>query len=186
MRQKLDFLRQTFRNLRSTGSVTPSSRYLCKAIVDNIDPARAKCVVELGPGDGVVTQHILDRLPADGRLFVFEINEAFVEHLRERFHDERLVVIHDSAAEIGTYFEKYGVDGVDYIISGIPFVVLPEALVESIVQTCRKWLHPGGTFIQFHYSPLLLPLYKRIFGNADTEVVPLNLPPAIVIRCIKG
>jgi phospholipid N-methyltransferase len=171
--------------MRSTGSVAPSSRYLCKAIVEKIDPSKARFVVELGPGDGVVTQFILDRLPEDARLFVFEINARFVEQLKERFDDPRLVIIHDSAELMGAYFEQHGIQAVDYVISGIPFVMLPESLAESIMAVCKQWLRPGGVFIQFHYSPWLLSFYKKIFGNVETDVVPLNIPPAIVVRCTK-
>lgn len=185
LRHHIDFLKQSFRNLRSTGSVTPSSRYLCRAIVRKIDAVKAKVVVELGPGDGVVTQHILDRLDPDAKLFIFEINDTFIAHLKARFDDPRLIVVHDSAENMGFHFSLYEIDQVDYIISGIPFVMLPEHLVVEIVQTCKKWLKPGAVFIQFHYSPLLIPLYRRIFGNAGTDLVPLNIPPALVVSCVK-
>lgn len=184
--QRFDFLRETFRNLRSTGSVAPSSRFLCRAIAGKIDPSLAKVVVELGPGDGVITHYILKRLHPDGLLLIFEINEVFVKKLYTAFqHDKRVVIIHDSAENMGRYFERLDIETVDYIISGIPFIMLPEILARQITSACLHWLKKGGRFVQFHYSPLMLHFYKRVFGNMNVDVVPLNIPPALVVCCEK-
>ena len=171
--------------MRLTGSVSPSSRFLCRAVANKIDPAKAKTVVELGPGNGVITRFILDRLSPQARLVIFETNPVFVEKLRTTFDDPRMTIVHDSAENMGLHFQKLGISEVDYFISGIPFVMLPESLTESITKACMSWLREGGRFIQFHYSPLFLRLYRRVFGNLSVEIVPLNIPPAIVISCEK-
>ena len=184
--QRLDFLRESFRNLRSTGSVAPSSRFLCRAIAEKIDPLRAKVVVELGPGDGVITHFILKRLQPDAQLLIFEINEAFVKKLHIAFqHDKRVVIIYDSAENMGVHFQKMGIETVQYFVSGIPFIMLPESLAESITAACIQYLTPKGKFIQFHYSPFMLGFYRRVFGKVEIEVVPLNIPPALVVSCEK-
>lgn len=178
-------MRESLRNLRLTGSVAPSSRFLCRAIVSKIDPEKAKVVVELGPGDGVITRYILDRIKPDSQLVIFEINPVFVEKIRKDFHDPRITIIHDSAENMGVHFQSLGIEEVDYFVSGIPFVMLPESFTEQISQMCKEWLQMSGKFIQFHYSPLLYGLYRRVFGNARVEVVALNIPPAIIISCTK-
>jgi len=183
--RRLYFLRESFRNLRSTGSVAPSSRFLCRAIVGKIDPEFTKTVVELGPGDGVITRFILERLNPDARLVIFEINEVFVEKIRATFDDPRLTVIHDSAENMGVHFQKMGIETVQYFVSGIPFIMLPESLAESITAACIQYLTPKGKFIQFHYSPFMLGFYRRVFGKVEIEVVPLNIPPALVVSCEK-
>lgn len=185
VKQRIEFLRESLRNLRLTGSVAPSSRFLCRAIVSKIDPEKARVVVELGPGDGVITRFILDRLKPDSQLIIFEINPVFIEKMRTHFHDPRITIIHDSAENMGTHFQSLGIQEVDYFVSGIPFVMLPESFTEQIIQMCKNWLPTGGKFIQFHYSPLLFGLYRRVFGNARVEVVALNIPPAIIISCKK-
>lgn len=183
--QRVQFLRESLRNLRLTGSVAPSSRYLCRAIVAKIDPGKAHVVVELGPGDGVITRYILERLHTDCKLVIFEINETFVERIVDRFSDHRLIVIHDSAENMGAHFKHLGIESVDYFVSGIPFVMLPESLTESIIQTCRRYLTDSGKFIQFHYSPILLGFYRKLFRKVKVDLVALNLPPALVVSCEK-
>jgi phospholipid N-methyltransferase len=186
MTTRIDFLRESLRNLRNTGSIARSSRYLCRAIVGKIDPAAARVVVELGPGDGAITEYLLRRLGPDTRLIVFEINDVFVEKLRRAFPNEpRLLLIHDSAENMGEHFKTLGISEVDYFVSGIPFVMLPEALAASITGKCHEWLRQGGLFVQFHYSPLLLGFYRRVFGNASVDFVPLNIPPALIVSCEK-
>lgn len=165
--------------------MAPSSRFLCRRIVEKIDPLQAQVVVELGPGDGVITRYILDRMPASSRLLIFEVNEVFVEKLRNTFEDPRLTLIHDSAENMGAHFAEHGIESVDYFISGIPFILLPEELALSITSLCKKWLRTGGRFIQFHYSPLLLNFYRKIFGNANLDFIPLNIPPAFIVYCEK-
>lgn len=184
-KNRIEFLRESLRNLRSTGSVAPSSRFLSRAVASKIDPAKARVVVELGPGDGVITRFILNRLQADTQLVIFEINAVFVEKIRANFHDPRMTIIHDSAENMGEHFRAMGIEKIDYFVSGIPFVMLPESLTERITGECKNWLRVGGRFVQFHYSPLLLRLYRRVFGNIDVEIVPLNIPPAIVVSCEK-
>ncbi len=167
------------------GSVAPSSRFLCRAIASKINPEKARVVVELGPGDGVVTRFILHRLNSDAKLIIFEINAVFIEKIRANFNDPRMTIIHDSAENMGNHFKELGIGEVDYFVSGIPFVMLPETLTESITRMCKDWLRVGGRFVQFHYSPLLLRLYRRVFSNLNVEIVALNIPPAIVISCEK-
>ena len=181
----VEFLRESLRNLRTTGSVARSSARLCKALLEHIDPSRAKIVVELGAGDGVITEHLLALLPPDARLLVFEINPVFIEKLRRNFQDPRILLLHDSAENMGRHFDLESIDAVDYIVSGIPFAVLPEALAGQIIDECCNWLRPGGWFVQFHYAPHLFNFYKQRFGNAHIKFVPWNIPPAFVITAEK-
>ena len=183
--RRFEFLRESLRNIRSTGSVAPSSRFLCRAIVGKIDPESSNTVVELGPGDGVITRYILDRLKPDSRLVIFEINAVFVEKIRKNFDDPRLTVIHDSAENMGLHFKEMGIETINYFVSGIPFIMLPESLAENITAKCLHFLCPKGKFIQFHYSPFMLGFYRRVFGKVEIEVVPLNIPPALVVSCEK-
>lgn len=183
LHQRFHFFRESIRSLRTVGSVAPSSRFLCRSIAEKIDPLQAQVVVELGPGDGVITRYLLRRLGPQAQLLVFEINPVFVEKINREIQDPRLSVIHDSAENMGQYLAINGIDTVDYIVSGLPFVMLPEALAFNIINNCRRQLRSGGLFIQFHYSPFLVGFYRRIFGNASVDFVPLNFPPAIVISC---
>ena len=100
VQSRLRFLKQWVRNPRELGSITPSSRYLTREVVDRIDFSRARYIAELGPGTGVFTQAILDRLAPDGRMLAIDTNAGFVEHLRREIPDRRLQVVEASAERV--------------------------------------------------------------------------------------
>ena len=171
-----EFFRESVRNLTTVGTITRSSDFLCKRMIKHVDFDNAETIVELGAGDGVITKHILGSMRQETSLIVFEVNPSFCEELR-KINDERLVVVEDSAENMG----KYVKNEVDYFVSAIPFVMLPKSLTYSILNICKNALASRGKFIQVHYSLMTKNIYKKIFGNVKVNFVPLNVPPAFVL-----
>lgn len=184
MKATLSFLKESIRNLRTTGAVVRSSKFLVREMLKPINFKQAKVVVELGAGDGAVTFEILKKLQPQSRLLCFEINSQFCDILRE-IDDDRFILIEDSAENLHEYLKKLAIEEVDYIVSAIPFVALPDDLSTNIVQGCYNVLKKNGLYIQFHYSTLIKKMYETIFGNIDIVFVPLNIPPAFVMICEK-
>src|SRR5258708_30502229 len=89
--------RNLFRNPRMRGSIVPSSRFLIKQLLEPIDWAQARVIVEYGPGVGGITAEILRRMRPDASLIAIEINPEFVSFLRSPPEDELLHVVHASA-----------------------------------------------------------------------------------------
>ncbi len=179
------FFKEGIKNIRTTGSITPSSRFLCKKMVDKVDFSTSKFIVELGAGDGVLTEYILAGMGKDTRLMVFEINPKLCKIIRERFEDDRMILIEDSAEKLPEYIQKHQLPDVDFVVSALPFTSLPKELAPKIVSTCQKSMRKGGKFIQMHYSLILRKLYKNIFGNLKVDFTPMNVPPAFVFVCEK-
>ena len=139
-------------------------------MVKHVDYSQAKLLVELGAGDGVITKHILDRMEKDTILLSFEVNAEFCKLLRE-IDDPRLVVIEDSAENLEKYLKEHNFEHIDYVISAIPFVTLPDELSLNIIGECERFLKKGGLFIQVHYSLLVKKFYQKIFGNVSVNFV---------------
>ena len=99
MTTSLSFLKESIRNIRTTGSVVRSSRFLVREMLKPVDFKQAKVIVELGAGDGVLTREILKKMHANARLLCFEINPEFCKILNE-IKDKRLILIEDSAENI--------------------------------------------------------------------------------------
>ncbi len=180
----IEFFKEGIKNLKTIGTITRSSKFLCAKIVGLSSLENAKCIVELGAGDGVMTTHILDRMPQDAKLFAFEINPKFCATMR-LIQDHRLVVVEDSAEHLRAQLRDHGFEEVDVIFSALPFVVFPDEVAQSIVQTCYDKLKPLGQYFQIHYSLLERKLYKKIFGHVDIKFQLLNLPPAFILTCLK-
>ncbi len=180
----MQFLKEGIRNIRTVGTLTRSSKFLCRNVVRHVDFARAKVIVELGAGDGVITRHILQHMAPDARLLAFEVLPSLAAVLRT-IDDARLIVINDSAEYLGKYLERYRLDGIDAVVSAIPFVALPDELAYRIVGECKKYMKPGAPYIQVHYSLLAKKIYEDIFGKVKVHFVPLNVPPAFVLVAEK-
>ena len=186
MDSRLSFLKQWAKNPRELGSITPSSRFLTREVVDRIDFARARHIAELGPGTGVFTQQMLERLAPDGRLLAVDTNAGFVEHLRREIPDHRLQVVLASAERIDELVREAGWPEVDAVVSGIPYSLLPKPVMRGILEATRRSLGDHGLFVGYQYSRMLRPHLLDVFGNVHYRSVLLNVPPAFVYTCRVG
>lgn len=177
---KIKFLREGLKDLKTVGTLTRSSRFLCKKMVKQVDYSDARYIVELGAGDGVITKYILEEMSDDTKLMAFEVNDKFCDNLRD-IPDDRLIVIEDTAEKLPSYMEEHGFDQLDAVLSAIPFVVIPDDVSYEIIEQCRDNMRDGSPYIQVHYSLLTRKMYKKIFGNVDVNFVPFNIPPAFVL-----
>jgi phospholipid N-methyltransferase len=179
----IKFFKESVKNLKTVGTITRSSKYLCKGMIKPVDFSTSKVIIELGAGDGVVTEHILNEMAEDAILLSFELNHKFCEQIRKKIKDKRLILIEDDASKIPEYLEKHNLKDVNAIISAIPFTILPEEVTKQIVNTCKDVLKKDGIYVQIHYSLIPKKIYKNIFGNIDINFIPLNVPPAWVMVC---
>lgn len=181
--ETLLFARNFLQHPRMLGSLIPSSRFLVDRLLGKVDWKRARTIVEYGPGVGTITAHILARMSPEARLVAFEMNEDFVGYLRRTFPDPRLHVVHGSAENVQRELELLQLQGADYIISGIPFTTMPEALREKIMRESREALNPGGAALVYQFTRAVLPYLKSHFVKIDQDFEPLNILPARLFYC---
>jgi len=165
------------------GSVFPSSRFLIQRILDRIEWTATRVIVEYGPGVGNVSHELLHRLRPDGRLILIEMNMEFVSLLRKRFSDQRVTVVHGSAADVRSILEECGVDRADYVISGIPYSTIPVELRRRILRESRAVVGERGEVIVYQFMRTILPQLRSCFGQVVEEFEPLNIPPARLWYC---
>jgi phospholipid N-methyltransferase len=193
---RLVFIREFLRKPAQLGSMFTSGKALSRKMIEGIGIEHARAVVELGPGPGPVTEQILDRIPAPPgcRFVAIEFNPELAAALRERFPD---ITIHvGNAADIRTICADEGIlpGTVDCIVSGLPFLLFPEALQRSILTEIRAMLRPGGYLSQVTLGSEVLPntrkfrkLLEEFFpGVKRAGPVIANVPPAFVYRCRKA
>jgi phospholipid N-methyltransferase len=185
MRYRETFLSQSLKNIKTVGTITRSSPYLCKEIIKQLTWTEPLIILELGAGDGVITKHILKKMSSDSKLISLEINPVFCEMLNE-IKDKRLSIICVDALHLDLILSKFHIHQVDHVISAIPFVILSEENAIKIIQICHERLKDGGKFIQVHYSLLTKKLYERVFGFVQVKFVPFNIPPAFLLSMQKS
>jgi phospholipid N-methyltransferase len=183
--ETLLFAKNFLQHPKMLGSLIPSSRFLVGRLLSKIDWARARTIVEYGPGVGTISNHILGRMSPQARLIVFEMNEDFVDYLRRAFPDPRLHVVHGSAENVGRELARLELDGADYIISGIPYTTMPEQLRGKIMQESREALNPGGAVLVYQFTRAVLPYLRTYFNQVYQDFEPFNILPARLFYCTQ-
>ena len=181
----LVFARNFFKNPRMLGSLIPSSRFLVKQLLRNVDWENARVIVEYGPGVGTISGDVLKRMRPDATLVVFEINDEFVKVMKQRFPDPRLRVMHRSAADIQIVLRELNLGPADYVISGIPFTMMTEADRQAVVANTHAALRPGGSFLVYQFSSRVRSYLEELFGQVREQFEPRNILPAKLFHCVK-
>lgn len=175
--EKLLFLYKFLRSPKSIGSITPSSRFLTRAMMQAIDWSHVRTIAELGPGTGVFTQYIANHKQPDCQVYVFEKDDSMRKRLE---HDYPSFNFYESASNINEIQDIKNRGGLDCIISGLPFMNFPQDLRDHIMQGVEEALVPGGLFIAFQYSTQMRRQLDERLERRSIRFVPLNFPPAFV------
>jgi phosphatidylethanolamine/phosphatidyl-N-methylethanolamine N-methyltransferase len=146
-----------------------------------VDPLGTGPVVELGPGTGAITEALLQRGVAPGRLVLVEFDAAFCALLRRRFPGTR--VIQGDAYHLAQSLHAILDRPAEAIVSSLPLLNKPERERVSLLTDAFELMAPDGCFIQFTYGMLSPVPRKNATLAFNAEVSPpvwLNLPPARV------
>ncbi|MEE9349137.1 MAG: methyltransferase domain-containing protein [Flavobacteriaceae bacterium] len=186
MKTKKAFFKEAVKNIKTSGTIVPSSRFLIKKLLKEIDFNNISVIVEFGPGNGNVTKEILNRMHSNSKLICFEINDEFFNHLKQ-INDDRLILVNESAELIENVINKLNIKEVDCIISSLPLSNIPKNVVDKILQNSKKVLKNNGQFSQFQYSPYCYKKIKKIFKseNVKLQFEAINFPPAFIYNCVK-
>ena len=205
----IQFLSIAFRNMKTVGTICPSSPALSRELAAAaIEAEHPKRVLEVGPGTGPVTREVLRCLRPGDVFDIVELSSDFCRDLedkvlvpwrarnggaRVRLHN---VSIQDVELEAASY---------DCVVCGLPFNNFEHELVGAIMHRMLDLLRPGGELSYFCYLGAKamkgsvsdergrdnLRAIKRLedelhLTHAGTrKVVLANLPPAEVRRLRK-
>jgi phospholipid N-methyltransferase len=170
---------------KKIASFAPSSRFMARKIIDGIDWANARTIIELGAGTGPITAELVKKARPDTKLIVIELDPTLCGRLQARFRDvPNVEVILGDATKFGEILAARGIPKVDHVLSGLPLPSFPEAARDAILATAARTIAEGGTFRQLTVMPLIYyKLYRRYFEKVRFRFVPFNLPPGGVYVC---
>lgn len=176
------FIKAWFENPVATGAVSPSGRFLSRAMARYVEVGSQGPVIELGPGTGPVTQALLHRGIDPARLVLVEYDPAFCRLLERRFPGVRVV-------QGDAYNLRRTLAGVldlpaAAIVSSLPLLNRPEPDRLALLGDAFSLLASSGVFVQFTYG-MISPIPRRhadgvAFTAEASQPVWLNLPPARV------
>jgi ornithine lipid N-methyltransferase len=166
-------------------SIAPSSRWLSRTTVRNIDWDRVNTLIELGAGTGPITRVLAERARPDCRVIVVERDRDFARLLRERFGSlANFTIVEGDARMLATILSERGIDQVDHVISGLPVPSFPRDLQREFFRMLRAILRPEGTFNQItELAWVYWPFYRKYFEHVEFAFEPRNLPPSGAYFC---
>ncbi|MDQ0492973.1 MULTISPECIES: class I SAM-dependent methyltransferase [Paenibacillus] len=164
------------------GSVTPSSRFLAKSMIESIPWSEVHAVAELGAGTGAITQYIPQAARAQTKVLLFEKDQTMQESLKRRFPN---YLCYSDSRELQLATKNAEIEQLDCIISGLPFFNFPQAMRNQIVEQIHLSLRDGGLFVAFQYSKQMKQQLGEWFDIEEIKFVPMNIPPAFVYVCRK-
>ncbi len=203
LRDKYVFFQQVASEFKDVGAIFPTggsaARALCSEIRRRRGPQR---ILEVGCGTGPVTEEILASMSSEDRLTICDLNESFLNYVKNRFATEPKFKKKAHLVEfyLGDITELQGESEFDVVISSIPFTTLTGPLLQKVLDHYRYLLKPGGsmTYIEYAYfrdiRDALQPINKDehfeevseiIREMLDTheyraELIRSNFPPAFV------
>lgn len=166
------FWRQFRQHFHTTGAIAPSGRFLGRSLARFVGtkPGEPQQILEVGPGTGAVTRHIVRRLSPHDRLDLVELNADFVSHLQARLGDggdfagvaRQTRVLHQPVEDLPADSQY------DLVISGLPLNNFAVADVERILATFARVLKPEGVLSFFEYVAVR-PARSLVSGAAERE-----------------
>ena len=191
MKRQLAEYREFFREFRNrfetTGAIAPSGRFLAGALTGPLKQREGPVrVLEVGPGTGAVTRHIVNQLKPGDRFDLVELNDNFVSILRQSFQNDTNYRHAADFSEVHLLpLQEFQTEQpYDYIISGLPLTAFGARQVKDILSTIRLILQPGGVFSYFEYVGLrrLAGLSRPLFAHARAgrpALQRIDRPPVV-------
>jgi phosphatidylethanolamine/phosphatidyl-N-methylethanolamine N-methyltransferase len=179
------FLGKFLRHGTAIASLAPSSPWLSRTTVRNVDWERARVLVELGAGTGPITRVLAEKARPDCRVVVLERDPDFARLLHERFGPlANFDVIEGDVRNLTEILTQRGIGQVDYVISGLPVPSFPKDLQRDLFRVVKQILAPEGTFNQITEMPWVYwRFYRRFFEDVRFVFEPRNFPPAGAYFC---
>ncbi|WP_142786345.1 class I SAM-dependent methyltransferase [Changchengzhania lutea] len=159
MNQKIKTSIAFTKNLLVTGAITETSREVEVDICKYISKEDHKTVVEFGMGHGNITREILKTISPTSKLYAFEVNKSFCEHVRETITDDRLIIINDGAENL----KKHITGNIDAVVSSIPFSFFSKKKGLAIIQSAHDLLRHNTYYSQVLYTKFNFKKFQQIF-----------------------
>ncbi len=168
---QIEFFRQFRQRFHTTGAVAPSSRFLARAMTRPLRERTGSArVLEIGPGTGAVTRHIVRLLKPEDCFDLVEVNEVFADMLQGQFESNAIFrkVANQSSIHVCLLQDFRFTEPYDYVISGLPLNNFAPDVVQSIFDSYFELLAPGGVLSYFEYM-YVRPVRSLVAKRAEAD-----------------
>lgn len=179
----MEHLIHFIKDLKLTGAIAPSSKFLAKDLVIPLkkDVSNDRCkplkILEIGAGTGPLTKQIARLLRPQDQMDIVEIHEHFFKVIQKKFNRPNIRVHHTDVLNFKPD-EQY-----DYIFSSLPYENMPVEISKNIWKKKLSLCCTGSCICYFKYVKIRnfkCEFEKQIVNEfaRHKKIVFLNLPPA--------
>jgi len=180
----LEHLLYFLKDLKRVGAVAPSSKFLAKDLVSQLQnkltdtDCKPLNILEVGAGTGSLTKQIARHLRPQDSLDIVEIHKKFYQIIGSKYRLNDNVRIHHSDILNFHPQKKY-----DFIFSSLPYENMPESITKQIWEKKLNLCLQNAYISYFKY--LKFGDFKSDFEEKivntykyNKKIVFLNIPPA--------
>lgn len=181
----MEHLLYFLKDLKKVGAIAPSSKFLAKDLVSQLeqkladtDNCQSLNILEVGAGTGSLTKQISKHLRPKDRLDIVEIHKKFFQIVKVKYRHNDNIRVHHSDILKFQPDRQY-----DFIFSSLPYENMPEEITKQIWEK-KLSLCSDKAFISY-FKYLKFRDFKSDFEEQvvkkygqDKKIVILNLPPA--------
>lgn len=162
-------------------SLTPSSKWLCKAMSRDLDSDRPQVIVELGSGTGPLTEMVQRRMHPESTFLSVEMDAELHELAARRC--PKVDIARSSVEFLPDLLAERDIEKVDVFMSCLPVPSLPYSINKTVLDTWKRTT-TNGVFTQITQIPMWFkPMYNRAFRDVEFKLVMMNPPPGGVYHC---
>tara|TARA_B100002019_G_C21271579_1_gene602666 strand:- start:1674 stop:2228 length:555 start_codon:yes stop_codon:yes gene_type:complete len=171
------------KKIKTEGAVKPSGYTLVSEMVGILEytgKTGGRRILEIGGGNGVITEEIIKKMTDKDILFVVEIEKNNFEKLKKRFANiDSVILLNDDILNIG-----YG--DFDFVICSLPFNLINNEINKKIRKKINEITKDNALMSYFEY--LFFRKIRRGFkiqrkkynkNLLSRVVIYKNTPPAI-------
>lgn len=180
---ELKFFKGWIDKPKTVGSIIPTSSITARKMASVINVNSGLPALEVGPGTGIITKHILKHGVKPENLYAIEYNHDFVLHLRRNF--PRVNVIEGDAFELETTLKKalgkQTPEQFDAVVSGVPLLNFPVATRVKYIEGLLARIPNGRPIVQLTYGPKSpVPPGLGDYTVERFDFIIRNIPPTIL------
>ncbi len=189
--ESLNFVKGFVRHPKEIGAIIPSSSFLSKEMLKDVNFYRAAAIAEYGCGTGAFTRDIVNNLQPQTKFIGLEINKGFYKSLKAILPSAGNVYLYNNSAEnIRQICKNENITYLDYVICALPWANFNSELQLKLLQSTIEHMSKDGTLINFSYlHSFVLPTFKHFTSLLEShflevsfsKIIWRNIPPAIVV-----
>lgn len=172
-------------NFKTSGTILAATKFTINKILSFIPFEQNLTILEIGLGDGCISNEIISKMTTDSKFIGIELNKEFYSDLKSKIIDPRVYLLNDNVLNLSSSLQRINITKIDVIVSTLPLSFFDKLELDSIFSQILSHMNENSTFIQAVHMPNISDLLNNHFRDIQSSIELRNLPPYIIYVCKK-